>query len=247
MDKHLRKLYWTLIPKYVWKETSQQLLLKYQTFAMCSKIWSVNCTFHYARSQLYQSLTSRWNIFIKIQQAHFKISKLRCQLWKDSRSRRLPPLFKTHAPSLRESFTHSEISRAEVQMLLSSRRHSLRVPRKWNLQSIKNPLLSACHADQPHFNNPVTHEESCTTCQAVAVGLCWPIPCIPMSVCQSTKHQASCLPRFMAVIEIQFTDCQGSHRSASLHRCFLSFFAPRTRFSDTTTASSSNSYFRFLF
>ena len=57
-------------------------------------------------------------------------------------------------------------------MLLSSRRHSLRVPRKWNLQSIKDPLLSACHAEQPHFNNPVTHEESCTTCQAVAVGLC---------------------------------------------------------------------------
>ena len=139
---------------------------------MCSKIWSVNCTFHYARSQLYQILTSRWNISIKIHQTHFKIAKLRCQLWKDSRSRRLPPLFKTHAPSLRESFTHSEISRAEVQMLLSSRRHSLRVPRKWNLQSIKNPLLSACHADQPHFNNPVTHEESCTTCQAVAVGLC---------------------------------------------------------------------------
>ena len=63
---------------------------------MCSKIWSVNCTFHYARSQLYQILTSRWNISIKIHQTHFKIAKLRCQLWKDSRSGRLSPLLKTH-------------------------------------------------------------------------------------------------------------------------------------------------------
>ena len=64
-----------------------------------------------------------------------------------------------------------------------------------------------------------------------------------MSVCQSTKRQASCLPSFKTVNKMKFAGCQEYYRSALLHRCFV-LYQQKTRFSETSTSPSSSRTFR---
>ena len=140
----------------------------------------------------------------------------RCHVRNDPRSarnalfpKRTPPRWGNH--SLVQIQLRSSINQ-------SSQCTVPRVPHARTPQSIRIQWSDAFRAEQPTIPNTQSYKEISYQLVKPSLSGQQQIPCMPTSGWQSAKRPASLLPGFVPAIVIQCADCQGTHRSASLHR-----------------------------
>ena len=129
--------------------------------------------------------------------------------WFSKRTSR--PTYKTHAPSLSESFTYHWGSSVDLSSQYIICKSCVCEPCSRFKSGDQLPFVRNIHSTQ----HPVVQRNTTPTCQATAFGPC-------RNQCEPTSFGN--LPSVLGITpatNLKFTDCQEAHRSASFHWWFF--------------------------